>query len=144
MSKQKEEKTAATKNTKSAEAPQDDQPATKTPQVDDKVDKQVDDKVDKPVDDKVDKPVDDKVDKPVDDKVDKPVDDKVDKPVDDKVDKPAGKKKKKIRYAFPTVSRCPRCKTTDTVAYRTAKNIQYRRCLRAICRWSYSVRGKKV
>lgn len=40
-------------------------------------------------------------------------------------------------------TRCPRCGAADTEAYSTRKNIQYRRCSRAICRHKYTVRGKK-
>ena len=89
---------------------------------------------------------DDKVDKPVDDKVDEPVDDKVDEPVDELVDgkvEKAGSKRRR-QYAFLTLSRCPRCKTTDTVATSTQGKVQYRRCLRAVCRWTYTVMGTKV
>lgn len=40
-------------------------------------------------------------------------------------------------------TRCPRCGADDTEAYSTRKNIQYRRCSRAICRHNYTVRAKK-
>lgn len=129
MTKQEKEKTVATKNT---EAPQNDQPATGVPQ-----DTPMGTKApqgDKPVESSVEQPVE----QPIDDKVKQPIDDKVEQPID----KPAGKKR--IRYSFPTVSRCPRCRTTDTVATSTQGKIQYRRCLRAICRWTYQVIGKKV
>ncbi len=47
------------------------------------------------------------------------------------------------RYSFPTVSRCPRCGTTDTICRRTdsQNGRQYRQCTRAICRFNYSVNG---
>lgn len=54
------------------------------------------------------------------------------------------KSKTKIEYAFPTKSRCPRCQTTDTFAYKTNGNVQYRKCQRAICRHSYPVFGTKI
>lgn len=53
-------------------------------------------------------------------------------------------KKEKITYSFPTQSRCPRCRTTDTIATSTQGKIQYRRCLRAICRHTYTVIGMKI
>ena len=51
---------------------------------------------------------------------------------------------RKETFAFPTHSRCPRCKTVDTAAYRTKKNVQYRRCLRGICRYKYVIIGTKI
>jgi hypothetical protein len=50
----------------------------------------------------------------------------------------------KPRYAFPTVSRCPRCGSTDTRAYATKGKIQYRRCQMPVCRWTYTVIGQKI
>lgn len=49
-----------------------------------------------------------------------------------------------VEYAFPSKSKCPRCKSLDTVAVSTQKNIQYRLCRVAICRWKYTVLGEKV
>jgi outer membrane biosynthesis protein TonB len=51
---------------------------------------------------------------------------------------------KKSQYSFPTKSECPRCKATDTTAYATKGNVQYRRCRRAVCRWLYHVIGTKI
>ncbi|MGA1979474.1 MAG: hypothetical protein ABSG99_02760 [Sedimentisphaerales bacterium] len=67
-----------------------------------------------------------------------PVDDKVDKSVDESVEE------QKDVYSFPTRSRCPRCKTTDTIATETRGKIQRRQCQRAICRWKYIVYGTKI
>lgn len=53
------------------------------------------------------------------------------------------RKKKKRKYSFPTVSRCPRCGATDTIATSTQGKVQYRRCLRAVCRHTYHVIGPK-
>lgn len=49
-------------------------------------------------------------------------------------------------FSFPTKVRCPRCGGMDTIAQHTdSKNgRQYRKCQRAICRWKFSVQGKKV
>lgn len=47
-------------------------------------------------------------------------------------------------YDFSHGKRCPRCKTTDTVARSTQGRVQYRRCLRAVCRKTYSVVGRPV
>jgi len=83
----------------------------------------------------------------VDDTIDKPVDDTIDKPVDDAetiVNRKTKIENKKVIYAFPTQSRCLRCGTTDTTAYATKGRIQYRRCLRAICRHTYTVTGQKI
>jgi len=52
--------------------------------------------------------------------------------------------KREVKYAFPNASQCPRCKTYDTIAYRTNGNVQYRYCRRGHCRHRYSVRGTKV
>ena len=51
---------------------------------------------------------------------------------------------KKEVYSFPTRSRCPRCKTTDTIATHTEGKIQRRICQRAICRQKYVVFGTKI
>jgi len=53
-------------------------------------------------------------------------------------------KKAEPIYAFPTKSRCPRCKQTDTEATSTQGKWQYRRCTRAICRHAYQVEGTKI
>ena len=37
------------------------------------------------------------------------------------------------RYAFPSVARCPRCNSADTIVYSTQGNIQYRRCRSQSC-----------
>ena len=47
-------------------------------------------------------------------------------------------------YAFPTRSRCPRCRAVDTLATSTQQNVQYRQCQRAVCRYRYAVRGVEV
>lgn len=38
---------------------------------------------------------------------------------------------------------CPRCRGSNTEAYSTKGNIQYRRCRSPVCRKRYSVRGQK-
>ncbi len=50
------------------------------------------------------------------------------------------------KWAFPTVSKCPRCGSTDTKATHTDNNLgrQYRKCQRAICRKNYSVDGVEI
>jgi len=60
-----------------------------------------------------------------------------------KQDEPEKQQKK---WAFPTVSKCPRCGTTETKATHTdgKTGTQYRQCQRAICRYNYSVKGTKV
>ena len=56
-----------------------------------------------------------------------------------------GKKKAPI-WHFPDARRCPRCRGYDTAAYHTdtKKGRQYRKCNAPICRWRYSVNGKKI
>ena len=59
------------------------------------------------------------------------------------------KKTKKTRaaepeYAFPSRSRCPRCQASDTRAVSTQGNVQYRQCIRPICRQRYKVIGKAL
>jgi len=50
------------------------------------------------------------------------------------------------KWSFPTVSRCQRCGSTDTICRNTniITGTQYRQCQRAICRYNYSVKGTKV
>ena len=62
-------------------------------------------------------------------------------PADTQPEKP---KKKKVKYAFPSKSRCPRCGSTQTVTLSTQKNVQYRKCQMAVCRWTYTVVGGKI
>lgn len=47
-------------------------------------------------------------------------------------------------YAFLTQNRCPRCKSTDTVARSTQGKWQYRECQVAVCRTKYHVEGKSI
>jgi len=49
-------------------------------------------------------------------------------------------------WSFPTVTRCPRCGSTDTICRRTdvQKGVQYRKCRMAVCHYNFCVRGKKV
>lgn len=51
---------------------------------------------------------------------------------------------KKDIFSFPSKSACPRCGATDTIATSTQTNIQYRKCQRPICRYTYKVIGDKV
>jgi len=53
---------------------------------------------------------------------------------------------KQKKWSFPTVSRCPRCGTTETICRRTDNKLgrQYRICKRAVCRKTYTVFGEKV
>jgi len=68
-------------------------------------------------------------------------------PTEDVEEKAKAKpKKKQKQWSFPTVSKCERCGTTDTICRHTdTKNgRQHRQCQRAICRHKYTVRGTKV
>jgi hypothetical protein len=47
-------------------------------------------------------------------------------------------------YSFPSKSRCPRCQTTDTQVRSTQGSVQYRVCLRAVCKHKYTVLGKAI
>lgn len=47
-------------------------------------------------------------------------------------------------YAFPTKSRCPRCRGLQTRCYSTQGRVQYRRCLAPVCQKAYTVMGTKV
>ena len=51
-----------------------------------------------------------------------------------------------VQWAFPSKSRCPRCKTINTVAYSTdsENGVQYRKCLNSICRHRYKALGTNV
>lgn len=51
----------------------------------------------------------------------------------------AGAPKSKKQYITPGAIRCPRCGASDTVATSTKGRIQYRKCLRAVCRYNFSV-----
>ena len=50
-------------------------------------------------------------------------------------------KEKFIVYSYPSRSKCPRCGTVDTKATSTHRGTQYRKCLGAICRHKYAVKG---
>jgi hypothetical protein len=54
------------------------------------------------------------------------------------------KAKRQRRWSFPTASACRRCGSTDTRAYSTQGKVQYRKCLRAICRHRYTVIGTAI
>jgi len=47
-------------------------------------------------------------------------------------------------FAFPTRSRCPRCGGSETRAYSTKADVQYRECLTPICRVRYAVKGQPI
>lgn len=47
-------------------------------------------------------------------------------------------------WAFPTKSRCPRCGSIQTKAYRVEGGVQYRECQSAVCRKRYRVDGEAV
>lgn len=53
-------------------------------------------------------------------------------------------RKSKIKYAFPTVSACPRCRGTQTRAVSTQGRVQYRKCMAPVCQKRYTVIGTKV
>ena len=55
-----------------------------------------------------------------------------------------GKKKKQVKYSFPTQVRCPRCGSIQTRSYSTHGKIQYRKCQAPVCRHRFSVRGEAV
>lgn len=44
-------------------------------------------------------------------------------------------------YAFPSKSRCPRCKSTNTLRKTDRGRVQYRQCQRPICRRRYKEIG---
>ena len=56
------------------------------------------------------------------------------------------RKRRKRRWSFPTVSKCPRCGSTNTICRRTdiQNGWQYRQCRQAICRKNYPVKGEKI
>ena len=47
----------------------------------------------------------------------------------------------KKHYAFPTKSRCPRCRSHRTTATHTRNSRQYRQCKNAVCRHKWVVHG---
>jgi hypothetical protein len=51
---------------------------------------------------------------------------------------------KRIEYAFPNKSRCPRCRSTNTECISTVGAIQYRKCRGAVCRNGYKVSGTPI
>lgn len=63
--------------------------------------------------------------------------------VPDKIATAAPRAKRKVKYVFPNASLCPRCRTHDTVAYKTDGKIQYRKCRRGHCRHRFHVIGVK-
>lgn len=58
------------------------------------------------------------------------------------------KKAKPYMWSFPSRCSCPRCGATDTVAYSTyttnEMGRQYRKCVRAVCRHTFSVNGDRI
>jgi hypothetical protein len=50
------------------------------------------------------------------------------------------------KWHFPDARQCPRCRGNNTEAYHTdvKKGRQYRRCRAPICRWKYSVNGRRT
>ena len=59
--------------------------------------------------------------------------------------KPESKsKKKQVEYSFPNRSRCPRCRVTNTEAYATRQETQYRRCRGATCGKRYTVKADRI
>ena len=52
--------------------------------------------------------------------------------------------KRKIKFAFPTRSKCPSCQMTNTIAYSTQGKIQYRKCRRGHCHAKYTVIGTEI
>ena len=56
-----------------------------------------------------------------------------------------GEERRMVRddiYSFPTRSRCPECKATDTIAISTQAKVQYRECRK--CGNTYTVIGQKI
>lgn len=53
-------------------------------------------------------------------------------------------REKRLVWAFPSKSRCPRCGTINTKMYSSNQNIQYRKCMNAVCRNTYKVIGVLV
>lgn len=47
-------------------------------------------------------------------------------------------------YAFPTKSRCPKCRRLSTRATSTRGEIQLRRCLRPSCGTTYKETGRAI
>jgi hypothetical protein len=47
----------------------------------------------------------------------------------------------KKTYAFPTESRCPRCRSLDTERTGEYEGTQYRRCRSAVCGKKYAIQG---
>jgi hypothetical protein len=53
-------------------------------------------------------------------------------------------RKPEIRYSFPTVSSCPRCRGTATRATSTQGRVQYRKCMAPVCQKRYTVIGTEI
>jgi hypothetical protein len=47
-------------------------------------------------------------------------------------------------YAFPTKSRCPRCRSTRTTRTGASGDKQYRTCAVPRCGWKYTVTGTLI
>jgi hypothetical protein len=47
-------------------------------------------------------------------------------------------------YAFPSKSRCPRCRSTHTTRTGAAGEKQYRTCMIGRCGWKYTVTGTLI
>jgi phage FluMu protein Com len=47
-------------------------------------------------------------------------------------------------HSYPTQSRCPRCKTLNTMAVKSREGVQTRICRNTVCRKRYTVQGTPV
>jgi len=85
------------------------------------------------------------VTKPLDEKIDETVDEESEERAtsDERQETETTEPERKVKYVFPNASQCPRCRSHDTIAYRTDGKVQYRRCRRGHCRWRYSIIGLK-
>ena len=48
------------------------------------------------------------------------------------------------KWAFPSRSRCPRCKGIQTKATSTQGDTQYRKCQAPVCQFRYAVKGDPI
>ena len=48
------------------------------------------------------------------------------------------------KWAFPSRSRCPRCKGIQTKATSTQGETQYRKCQAPVCQFRYAVKGEPI
>ena len=54
------------------------------------------------------------------------------------------KRKRKVKYRYPAIVPCKRCGAPNTRRGVSKGGIRYQKCIRAICRHGFKIKGEKV